>query len=174
MAANQPATLLHEGRYLTLQSRDGWEFVHRRHAVAVIVAWTPDDELLLVEQFRIPVARRTIELPAGLVGDDQAYGDEDIFDAAARELEEETGWRAGQLDEIMTCPTSAGLTDETVLIVRATELRQVGRGGGDDSEDIVVHRIRRSVVDAWLRERSANGLAIDPKIFAALYWSLKR
>lgn len=174
MTASQPAATLHEGRYLALQSRDGWEFVHRHHAVAVLVAWTPDDELLLVEQFRIPIGRRTIELPAGLVGDDQAHGSEDIFDAAARELEEETGWRAGHLEEIMTCSTSAGMSDEAVMFVRATDLRQVSRGGGDDSEDIVVHRIRRSVIDEWLNERYAYGMAIDPKIFAALYWSLAR
>ena len=130
--------------------------------------------MLLVEQYRIPVGRRTIELPAGLVGDEQEHGNEDILDAAARELEEETGWRAGQLEEIMTCPTSAGMSDEQVMFVRATGLRQVGRGGGDDSEDIVVHRIRRSIIDEWLQERYAYGMAIDPKIFTALYWSLSR
>ncbi|MEE4329664.1 MAG: NUDIX hydrolase [Wenzhouxiangella sp.] len=172
MADDPSDEVLYEGRYLTLQSRDGWEFVHRRHPVTVIVAWTPDDELLLVEQFRVPLGRRTIELPAGLVGDDLAHGNEDMLDAAARELEEETGWRPGQLEEIMSCPISAGLTDESVLFVRATELLQVSRGGGDESEDIVVHRIRRSAIDEWLAERYANGLAIDPKIFAALYWSL--
>jgi len=174
MASDQPATTLHEGHYLSLQCRDGWEFVHRRHPAAIIIAWTPGDELLLVEQFRVPIGRRTIELPAGLVGDEQAHGSEDVLDAAARELEEETGWRAGRVEEIMACPTSAGMSDETVLFVRATELSHVGPGGGDDSEDIVVHRIRRSVIDEWLKERYANGLAIDPKIFTALYWSLSR
>lgn len=166
-------TTLYEGRYLKLQSRNGWEFVVRRHGVAVIVAWTPDDELLLVEQYREPIASRIIELPAGLVGDDPGHEHEDILDAAARELEEETGWRPGKLTEIMQCPTSAGMSNETVLFVLAENLIKVGRGGGDETEDIVVHRVRRSIIDEWLDQHRAHGLAIDPKIYAALYWTLR-
>ncbi len=166
--------ILYQGRYLTLKSRSGWEYVARQHQVAVIIAWTPEDELLLVEQFREPLGRRVIELPAGLVGDETGCENEGFLDAAARELEEETGWRAGTLSEIMVCPTSAGMSDETVMFVRAEDLVQVGRGGGDDSEDIVVHRVRRSVVDRWLDEHRAHGLGIDPKIYAALYWSITR
>ncbi len=165
--------VLYQGAYLTLKSRNGWEFVARQHQVAVIIAWTVEDELLLVEQYREPLGRRVIELPAGLVGDESELEDEDFLDAAARELEEETGWRAGQLTEFMTCPTSAGMSDETVMFVLAENLVQVGRGGGDDSEDIVVHRVRKSFIDQWLDERRSHGLGIDPKIYAALYWSIK-
>lgn len=164
---------LYQGRYLTLKTRNGWEYAARSHQVAVIIAWTPDDELLLVEQFREPLGQRVIELPAGLVGDDAELEGEDFLDAAARELEEETGWRAGTLSEIMSCPTSAGMSDEMVMFVLAEQLTQVGRGGGDDSEDIVVHRVRRIIIDQWLDERRAHGLGIDPKIYTALYWSLK-
>ncbi len=164
---------LHEGRYLRLQSRNGWEFVARRHAVAVVIAWTPADELLLVEQYREPVGCRVIELPAGLVGDESGRENEDILDAAARELEEETGWRPGSVSEIMRCPTSAGMSDETVLFVLAENLTRVGRGGGDDSEDIVVHRVRHGIIDEWLTQHQSHGLAIDPKIFAALYWAIR-
>ncbi len=164
---------LYEGRYLRLQCRNGWEFVSRRHAVAVVIAWTPAKELLLVEQYREPVGKRVIELPAGLVGDEIGLENEDILDAAARELEEETGWRPGSVSEIMRCPTSAGMSDEIVLFVLAEDLVKVGRGGGDDSEDIVVHRVRQSAVDAWLRQHHAHGLEIDPKIFAALYWAIR-
>lgn len=171
MVANDE--ILYRGRYLTLKSRNGWEYAARDHQVAVIVAWTPDDELLLVEQFREPLGQRVIELPAGLVGDAVGLEEEDHLDAAARELEEETGWRAGALSEIMTCPTSAGMSDETVMFVLAEQVTRVGRGGGDDSEDIIVHRVRRTIIDQWLDERQAHGLGIDPKIYAALYWSLK-
>lgn len=166
--------LLYAGRYLELLERDGWELVSRRHPVAVLIAWTPADELLLVEQYRIPLGQRTIELPAGLVGDEPGREHEPLFEAAQRELEEETGWRAGQLEEIIRCPSSAGLTDEMVIFLEARELRQVGPGGGDESENIVVHAIARGQIDAWLDERNAAGLAIDSKIFTALYWAGKR
>jgi ADP-ribose pyrophosphatase len=165
---------LYEGRYLTLQSRHGWEYVARRHRVVVIVAWTPADELLLVEQYRQPIGGKTIELPAGLVGDQPGQEDEPMLEAAARELEEETGWRAGLLQDIMTCPTSAGMTDERVLFVLASELVQINQGGGDASEDIVVHAVPRQDIDGWLDQRRAEGLALDPKIYAALYWSRQR
>ena len=84
-----------EGRYLSLRERDGWEFASRSNAssVVVLVAVTPAEEIVLVEQYRKPVEARVIELPAGLVGD-LGDPDEPILDAAARELEEETGYAA--------------------------------------------------------------------------------
>lgn len=167
-------TSLYAGRYLQLVDRGGWELVSRRHRVAVLVAWTPAEELLLVEQFRVPVGRRTLELPAGLVGDEPGRETEPLLDAARRELEEETGWRAGSVAEIMACPTSAGMTDEMAVFVRATELIRVGDGGGDASEDIRVHAVDRHDIDRWLFEQHAQGLAIDPKIYTALYWSLAK
>ncbi|MDZ7790249.1 MAG: NUDIX hydrolase [Xanthomonadales bacterium] len=167
-------TLLYAGRYLRLVERGGWELVSRRHRVAVLVAITPDDALLLVEQFRMPIQRRTIELPAGLVGDQAGQEGEALLAAARRELEEETGWRAGHVDEIMPCPTSAGMTDEMAVFVRATDLERVGDGGGDDSEDIRVHAVARDGIDEWLARRHAEGFAIDPKIYTALYWSPPR
>lgn len=162
---------LYRGRYLTLEQRDGWEFVQRKHPVVVLIAWTPDRELLLVEQYRIPIQRRTIELPAGLVGDQADAAEEDHLVAAARELIEETGWKAGRLTELMSCPTSAGLSSEEVRFVHAEDLEQVGPGGGDDSEEIRVHRIPAVAIDGWLRDRYRAGAAIDPKIYTALYWS---
>lgn len=165
---------LFEGRYLTLKSRRGWEFVQRNHPVVCLVAWTPDRELLLVEQYREPVGCLTIELPAGLVGDQEALQGEALELAASRELEEETGWRPGQLEEIMRCPSSAGLTDEVVVFFLAHQLEQVGEGGGDGSEDIRVHQVPADSIDAWLEQQQANGLALDPKIFSALHWTRRR
>lgn len=170
-AKNDDRLTLYAGRYLELVERRGWELVARRHRVAVLIAWTPDDELLLVEQFRIPVDRRTIELPAGLVGDDAGRASESMVEAARRELEEETGWRAGRIDELMACPTSAGLSDEIAVFFVASDLVRVSDGGGDASEDIDVHAIARDDLDAWLGARHADGYGIDPKIYAALYWS---
>ena len=165
---------LFPGRYLTLMERQGWEFVKRPHDVAVLIAWTPDRELLLVEQYRIPIASRTIELPAGLVGDEPGLSGEALLDAAARELVEETGWQAGRLTELMTCPSSAGLSSEMVTFVLAEDLEWVAPGGGDDSEDILVHRVPIAALDRWLSDRAQAGMGIDPKIYAALYWSAAR
>ena len=166
------ALILHSGRYLRLLERDGWEFATRVHpTVAVLIAWTDDDELLLVEQYREPVRRRCIELPAGLVGDRPGQADEAAREAAARELEEETGYRAGRLEELMRCPTSAGMTDECAVFFRAEALQRVSDGGGDASEDITVHRIGRTRIHDWLLEHVRAGHAVDPKIWFALYWS---
>lgn len=169
-----PLTVHYEGRYLKLVERDGWEFATRQHPVVVVlVAWTDQDEVVLVEQYREPVRRKVIELPAGLVGDLADHPNETVLSAGHRELLEETGYRAGRLTEIMRCPTSAGMTDELAVFLRAEDLVREGPGGGDDSEDIRVHRIASKEVDTWLAARAHDGFAIDPKIYTALYWREK-
>jgi ADP-ribose pyrophosphatase len=166
---------LYRGRYLSLLEVDGWEFASRSNAsgVVVLVAVTPHDELVLVEQFRIPVGSAVIELPAGLVGD-LADRDEPLMLAAQRELLEETGFRAGSLQVLMACPSSAGMSDETITFILASELEKVADGGGDSSEDIRVHVIPIRQVDQWLSDRLAGGTPLDPKIFSALYWLNRR
>ena len=164
----------YQGRYLHLVERDGWEYVSRLHPVVVMIACTDDDELILVEQFRKPVDRRTIELPAGLVGDQHDQLDESLNTAAMRELEEETGYAAGRMSEIMRCPTSAGMSNEVAVFLLAEQLEKVGPGGGDASEDITVHCIARSQVENWLQLQYHAGLFIDPKIYSALYWLMRR
>lgn len=164
--------MLHAGRFLKLVERNGWEFATRVHpTVVVLIAWTDDEELLLVEQYREPVGARCIELPAGLVGDRPGEADEAARDAAARELEEETGYRAGSITELMRCPTSAGMTDELAVFYRAEALQRVSDGGGDASESITVHRVPAARVHGWLLERIRAGQPVDPKIYFALYWS---
>lgn len=161
----------YKGRYLSLVERDGWEYATRANPiVAVLVAWLPDRRLLLVEQYRKPVENSVIELPAGLVGDQHDQADESVITAAHRELVEETGYAAGTLTEIMRCPTSAGMSDETAVFLAALDLKKVGPGGGDASERITVHAIAHDRIDAWLREQYENGKAVDPKIYTALHW----
>lgn len=164
---------LFNGRYLRIRRHRHWEYAERTNASAavIILALTPDDCLLLVEQFRIPIDARGIEMPAGLVGDIQ--DGESIEAAALRELEEETGWRAGRIQYLMSGPSSSGMSNEVVAFVRARDLVRVGAGGGDESEDIRVHEVPRAEVPAWLSARLAEGYSIDPKLYAGL-WFLDR
>jgi len=160
-----------KGRYLSLLERDNWEFASRSNAssVVVLIPVTNEGEIVLVEQLRRPVKARVIELPAGLVGD-HVDPDESIIEAAGRELEEETGFLASELELLMECPSSAGMTDEIISFVMARGLKRIGPGGGDDSEDIEVHIIALAEVDDWLGRQQAAGKPLDPKIYAALYW----
>jgi ADP-ribose pyrophosphatase len=171
----QNRTSLHVGRYLGLYDINGWEYVSRQNAsaVAVLIAVNDAGKLLLVEQFRPPLQASTIELPAGLVGD-LNDPDESLLKAAQRELLEETGYHSDQLELMLTCPSSAGMSDEMISFVLAKNLQRLGPGGGDASEDIIVHEITLAEVDQWLQQRSSEGTPIDPKIYSALYWLEKR
>ncbi len=162
--------ILYTGRHLELVKEGKWEFVrrHKASAVVVIIAVTPADELLLVEQHRVPVGASVIELPAGLVGDEDA--DEDLLIAANRELDEETGWTARELQIVNRGPSSAGLTSEVVTMVHARDLTHTSAGGGVPGEGITVRAIPRAQVVPWLAERAAAGFLIDHKVFAGLWW----
>jgi ADP-ribose pyrophosphatase len=164
--------LLHQGKYVRLVEDGGWEYVERTNAsgVVAIIALTDSDELLLVEQYRKPVASRVIELPAGLAGDIAGQEDEDLSIAAIRELEEECGYTAASMEKLLVGPVSAGLCNEIITLYRASGVRKVGVGGGDESEDIEVHAIPRAEVATWLAAANARGVLVDPKVYAALYF----
>ena len=166
-----PTDLIAEGRHLRMVKRGSWEYVERVNVrdVAVLIPITAAGEIVLVEQYRIPVQASMIELPAGLVGDEEDFRHEGLLEAANRELEEETGYRAGSLEVVARSPSSGGMTSEVVSFVHARELRQVGPGGGVDGEDIKVHVVPVADVRRWLGEREKEGCLIDPKIFTGLY-----
>ncbi|MBP6596499.1 MAG: NUDIX hydrolase [Arenimonas sp.] len=165
--------ILHEGKYLRLVQRGHWEYAERTNAgsAVIVIALTPEDKLLFVEQFRIPMNAPTIEMPAGLVGDLDAN---DTMEAAAkRELLEETGWQADDVKVLMVGPTSSGMSNELIAFVRARGLTRVHAGGGDASEDITVHEVPLADVPRWLTEKMHQGYAMDPKLWAGL-WLLHR
>ena len=159
----------YQGQYLSLLERNGWEFASRISSpeVVVIIAVTAEQELLLVEQYREPVQARVIELPAGLIGDEPGVEDESAQVAATRELLEETGYSARQWSDWGRAPTSAGLSNEIARFFRAEDLTREHGGGGDDSEDIQVHRVPLAEIGGWLRRQTE---LIDPKVQTALYW----
>ena len=161
---------LYEGEWLRLVRIGHWESCERTHAqgmAVIVIAVTPADDVLFVEQFRVPLGARTIEMPAGLVGDDHA--EDTLADAARRELIEETGWAAGRVDVLLTGPTSSGMSNERIAFVRARDLVQVGEGGGVDDENIIVHAVPRGQAPAWLMRKRAEGYELDLKLWAGLW-----
>jgi ADP-ribose pyrophosphatase len=170
--AGSDAETLYAGKWLTLKQRGRWEFVERNNpeGAVIIVAVTPEDRLLFVEQYRVPILKFTIEMPAGLIGDAGHADDDSVAAAARRELEEETGWTCGRVEPLHSGPSSAGMSTEMMHFVHALDLRKIGEGGGDDTEDIIVHEVPRNDAGTWLRAMAAKGYSIDPKLFAGLWF----
>jgi ADP-ribose pyrophosphatase len=168
--------ILAETPYLRFIDRDGWYFVERPGGggVVVLVAVTPEGRLLLLEQYRPALARWIIELPAGLVGDDAARSGETLLEAAGRELIEETGWSAHDLQIVQACATAPGLTGEVITFVRASGLARVGPGGGVDGEQIRVHEVPLPQVTSWLDDRVRSGGLVSAQVYAGLWFASGR
>ena len=165
-------TILHTGQYLALIKEGHWEYVDRVNATgaAIILAMTDDQKVLLVEQYRIPVHSRTIELPAGIIGDEPGGSKESQAAAARRELLEETGYAATAMEVLTTGAASSGLTSEVVTLFKASGLQRTGKGGGVAHEDIMVHEVPLAEVGTWLAAKARAGMLVDPKIYAGLYF----
>ena len=170
-----PDIILHQGKWLTFgkERETEWEYVSRpqvKGAVAIL-AVTERREILLVEQYRPPVQRRTLELPAGLAGDDAYKRDEPLVAAAKRELYEETGYEAKDWYRLGAGPSSTGTCDEVVTMFLATGLRKVAErethGVGNESIKLHVKPLA-GILDYFEAERDA-GLLVDWKVPAALY-----
>ncbi|MBV8973120.1 MAG: NUDIX hydrolase [Sphingomonadaceae bacterium] len=159
--------LMWRGRYLEVRREGTWEYAARvgGTGAAVILATTEAGEIVLVEQLCRAFMRPTIELPAGLIGDD---GDFDPARAAARELAEETGFAAATWADLGDYATSAGMSAETFTLFRATGLTRTGTGGGVDGEDITVHVVPLAELPGWLAAARARGCVIDCRLAIAL------
>ncbi|MGI4875961.1 MAG: NUDIX hydrolase [Janthinobacterium lividum] len=155
------------GKYLEVWQAGTWEYTARvgDMGAAVILATTDAGEVVLVEQVRRALGRRTIELPAGLVGDD---GNFDAAAAAERELHEETGFTATSWTDVGAFATSPGMSSEMFQLFRARGLVRTADGGGVDGEDIVVHVVPLAGIAGWLDARRADGCAIDCRLIAVL------
>jgi ADP-ribose pyrophosphatase len=170
--SNEQTKVLCDGKHIRLVARGKWEFAERKKVSGIvgIVAVTDENKLILVEQFRVPVNKRVIELPAGLAGDIAGSEDEALEIAAQRELSEETGYEAKTMTRLIDGAVSAGITSEIVTLFRAKRLSRTGNGGGDGSEDITVHEIPVDQVHAWVLSREKDGAIVDFKVYAGLFF----
>ena len=164
---DEPAETVWSGKYLTAKKRGTWEYVSRAGGIRAAVILAIDaGEVILVEQFRVPLGRPCLELPAGLVGDVDAG--ESVELSARRELEEETGYRADRIEDLGDFYSSPGMASESFTLVRASGLTKVGDGGGDGDENIIVHRVPIGEIEAFVAAKRADGLAIDVKLLLLL------
>ena len=160
--------VLFEGRHLLFLRRDGWEYVEHRTApeAVMVVAITPSRELVLVEERRPALDGPVISLPSGLVGDE---GPEEAVEAARRELREETGYGASAFRGLGRGPGSAGQSSEMITFFAAEGAARAGDQAPHDLGRIRVHVVPIARLPAWARAREAEGVRVDPKIWAGLY-----
>jgi ADP-ribose pyrophosphatase len=133
---------LHTGHYMVFETDrivrgDGSESVRDIvvHPGAVVVApLDSDGRLLFVTQFRVPSGGAMLELPAGTL-DTHEGTIEDPLVAAHRELEEETGYRAGTMERIGGFWSAPGFSTEYLTLYLATDLRPAGEGRLNPDED---------------------------------------
>ncbi|QIQ85569.1 NUDIX hydrolase [Erythrobacter sp.] len=168
--ADLPEEVRWEGRFITAKTRGRWEYVGRARGIraAAILALDEDADgsrhVILVSQYRVPLSRFCLEIPAGLVGDDAGSEDEGAREAAARELEEETGYRAGRLEVLGEFYSSPGMVSEAFTLLRATELTKVHEGGGVSEESITVHRVPLAGLADYVAKWREAGHAVDVRI----------
>ncbi|MBO9499387.1 MAG: NUDIX hydrolase [Novosphingobium sp.] len=167
--ADLPEDIRWQGKYITAKTRGRWEYVGRARGIrAAVILAVEDGEVLLVEQYRVPLSRLCFELPAGLIGDDDGSDFEHALDAAKRELEEETGYRAEHWEVLGEFWSSPGMVSESFTLLKATGLAQVGEGGGVGGENIVTHRVPIATIADTVAEHRARGTAIDVKLLLLL------
>ena len=163
----EPDEIVWQGKYIAARRKGKWEYVSRTRGVsAAVILAIVDGDVLLVQQYRVPLGAPCLELPAGLVGDEQQ--DEAAEIAAMRELEEETGYRAERMIDLGRFHASPGMSSEGFTLLRAEGLIRVGPGGGVEGEEIEVHHVPLADVPAFVDRKRAAGVAIDAKLLLLL------
>lgn len=159
-----------QGRFITAVREGPWEYVRRARGIraVVILAETDAGEVLLVEQYRVPIGGRCLELPAGLIGDDEGGEGDTVEASAVRELIEETGYRPERIERIGEFYSSPGMVAEGFTLVRAAGLTRVGDGGGTVGEEIVVHHVPRAEIAQFVAAKRGQGVGIDVKLLLLL------
>ncbi len=162
-----PVEVMWEGQYVRALKRGRWEYVSRTNDVrAVVILAEFEGKMILIDQPRIAVAGRCLELPAGLVGDEDPGAT--IEHTAIKELEEETGFTAERIERLGDFHASPGMLSESFTLVRAHGVTRSGAGGGTEHEDIKVHMVARDAIPAFVEQKRAEGIAIDVKLLLFL------
>jgi len=165
--ADAPEEIRWEGKFITAKQRGRWEYVSRARGIrAAAILAVDDGHVLLVEQYRVPLGRPCIEIPAGLIGDENEQESEE--ETAARELEEETGYRAETIEPLGEFWSSPGMVSESFTLMRATGLTKVSEGGGVDGENITVHRVPLSELPQFIEASRTRGCGVDVKLLLLL------
>ena len=158
-----PPEVMWAGKYVRVLKRDKWEYASRTNSItAVVVLAEYEGKVILVDQPRVPTDCRCIELPAGLVGDTDPNAT--VETTAIKELEEETVFTADRVERLGEFYASPGMVAESFTLVRAHGVRKIGDGGGDDSEDIVVHLVAREDIPNFIEQKRAEGFGVDVKL----------
>ena len=161
---NDPPKVEWAGKYIRIVTRGGWEYVERCGGVgAVVILAEVDGKVILIEQSRVPLGGRIcLELPAGLVGDED---DRSVEETAVKELEEETGYTADRIERLGQFFSSPGMVAEGFDLVRAHGVRPCG---SPVEEGIAVHLVERERIAEFVEQRRAAGAAIDVKLLLLL------
>src|SRR5690349_13944158 len=162
-----PPQLMWEGKFVRALKRDKWEYASRANNInAVVILAEYEGKVILIDQPRVPLDCRCVELPAGLVGDDDPHATAES--TAIKELEEETGFTAERVERLGEFYASPGMLSESFTLVRAHNVRRIGEGGGDENEDINVHLVPRAEVPNFIEQKRAEGFGVDVKLLLFL------
>jgi 8-oxo-dGTP pyrophosphatase MutT (NUDIX family) len=152
-----------------------WEAVDRTgssgeaHAVFIVAKIVPDDEIVLVRQFRPPAGKLMVEFPAGLIDPGES-----AETTAVRELYEETGFEGKVLYTTAGGYSSPGMTGESIILA-AMEIDGTGYPENmlpgnhqEECENIEVFRVKTSELAGFIKTMEAEGCGIDSKIYTVL------
>jgi len=158
-----PPELMWAGKFVRAMQRGKWEYASRANDInAVVILAEYEGKMILIDQPRVGPDCRCVELPAGLVGDEDPNATPES--TAIKELEEETGFTADRVERLGEFYASPGMLSESFTLVRAHGVRKIGEGGGDENEDIEVHLVARSDIPNFIDQKRAEGFGIDVKL----------
>jgi len=148
----------------TVQFEDGstqvWDFVSHRMGAACVLPVTDDGNVLMVRQYRNALDRITLEIPAGK----RDSLNEDTLITAKRELEEETGYSATNIEKLLSLKSTVAFCDEFIDVYVATGLTKIGDQNLDEGEEIEVVMISLDE----LSDKCYRGEIQDAKTVAAI------